>query len=86
MEPAALSGCQREIFFDRHAGRAAAHGVLKETSDLLGALVLGGEGDVCTVQRDFSESVMKLPAMAPKSVDLPAPFAPMIEMKSPGRT
>ena len=54
MEPAALSGCQREIFFDRHARGAAAHGVLKETSDLLGTLVLGGQRDIRTVQRDFA--------------------------------
>ena len=54
MEPAALSGCQREIFFDRHARGAAAHGVLKETPDLLGTLVLGGQRDIRTVQRDFA--------------------------------
>ena len=54
MEPATLSGCQREIFFDRHARGAAAHGVLKETPDLLGTLVLGGQRDIRTVQRDFS--------------------------------
>ena len=54
MNAAALSGCQREIFFDRHTGRAAAHGVLKETPDLLGTLVLGGQRDIRTVQRDFA--------------------------------
>ena len=31
-------------------------------------------------------SVMKLPAIAPNSVDFPAPFAPMIVIKSPLRT
>lgn len=41
-EPAAAARREGEIFLDAHAGRAAAHGVLKETSDLLGALVLGG--------------------------------------------
>ena len=32
------------------------------------------------------ESVRNVPQIAPNSVDLPAPFAPMIVMKSPSAT
>ena len=32
-QPAAASGGKRQIFFDRHARRAAAHRILKQTAD-----------------------------------------------------
>ena len=32
-QPAAAAGGQREIFLDRHARRAAAHRILKQTAD-----------------------------------------------------
>lgn len=34
VQPAALSGGKREVFLNGHAGRAAAHRVLKEPADL----------------------------------------------------
>ena len=43
---------ERKVFFDRHARRGAAQGVLKETPDAAGALVLGHEGDVLARERN----------------------------------
>ena len=40
----------------------------------------------CPSSRISPPSVRKLPLMAPNSVDFPAPFAPIIVMKSPSGT
>ena len=54
VQPAALSGGKREVFLNGHAGRAAAHRVLKEPADLLRALVFGGQGDVFPIEDDIA--------------------------------
>ena len=54
MQPAALSGGKREVFLNGHAGRAAAHRVLKEPADLLRALVFGREGDILAIEDDIA--------------------------------
>lgn len=50
-QPAAVTCGEGEIFFNCHAGSGAAHRVLKKSADTLGALVLGHEGNILSVER-----------------------------------
>ena len=49
-EPAAGGRRQGEVFLNGHMGGAAAHGVLKQTADLPGALIFRQEGDIFPTQ------------------------------------
>lgn len=61
-EPAAAPGGERQIFFDRHARRGAAHRILKQPSDDLRAPVLRQKRHVLPVEEDFAAIRQKAPA------------------------
>ena len=52
--PLAAPGGQGEVLFDLHGGGRAGHGVLKNTADVGGALVLAQFGDVDAVDQNLA--------------------------------
>ena len=53
-EPAAVSGCQRQVFLNAHVRRAAPHRVLEQPADLPCPLVFRHHGHVLSAQVDGS--------------------------------